>query len=211
MGILPDAQTGTCAVVDVQTSFVPGVVRMSETKMLETMAKESTVGSARKIAFRVIGPKELTELVDVKKEWIPPAFAKSKFIVLATIDGEYAGVCGIRGVLNTVSTEVSEKSRGQGLGKELLKRVIFIARQRGEKLILSNAISTNHPSLKMTARLGFLDIFRFSWRLGDEMMTILPLSTTGWFVVISLRLLRRIDSRVLGHLFTMVQRLMSKT
>src|SRR5437879_5487809 len=107
MGILPDAQTGTCAVVDVQTSFVPGVVRMSETKMLETMAKQSTVGSARKIAFRVIGPKELTELVD--------------------------------------------------------------------------------------------------------MMTILPPSTTGWFVVISLRLLRRIDSRVLGQLFTMVQRLMSKT
>jgi GNAT superfamily N-acetyltransferase len=165
----------------------------------------------RKLEFKVIDSRELGLLKETRELEMSHLFMKSKLLLLATFDGEFVGIAGIRGILNTESTEISERFRGLGVGKVLVMRLALVARERGEKFILSDALVTNLASLRMTARLGFLDIFEFSGSEGVERMTMLPLSTFGWFTVISLRLLRRADPRILGRLFTTIQFLVGKT
>jgi GNAT superfamily N-acetyltransferase len=181
----------------------------TEFRMVGPRASEATLTG--EVKFRVVRPREFREMVDVTAEKIPPGFMRMKFIVLATIDGNFAGACGIRGIMNNLSTEVSERFQGQGLGKKLLKRVILVAHERGEVLISSTALLDNYRSLGLTTRLGFFDIFDFKGHLGVERLTMIPLSTLGWFVVISLRAFRRIDSRILGRFFVTIQYLVSKT
>jgi len=163
-----------------------------------------------KVEFRSIRPEELTSLVDIEGVNLP-LFMRSKVLVLARIDREFVGMCGIRGILNTSSTEVSEKFQGQGIGNELMTRVIDAARKRGEKLILSTAYTTNYRSLRLTQKFGFVNIFVFTGNEVDEMMTILPLSRLGWSAVVLLRLFRRASPRTLGLFYAVVQRLVSKT
>ena len=182
-----------------------------KSELSQTRSRQSAlVHDIGKVEFREIRPDELTSLVDIEGVNLP-LFMRTKVLILARIDRQFVGVCGIRGVMNTLSTEVSEKFQGQGIGNELMTRVTNIARKRGEKLILSTAYTTNYRSLKLTQKFGFLNVFVFTGNEVDEMMTILPLSRLGWSAVVFLRLFRRASPRTLGLFYAVVQRLVSKT
>jgi len=90
-----------------------------------------------------------------------------------------------------------------------LIRLIKIARNRDEKLNLGACGVSNYRSIGNDKSRGFFDMFPFSVDGHKERMVILPLSTTMWFIVISLRLLQKANPVTLGRLYTGAQRAVS--
>jgi len=173
--------------------------------------RSAPVRDLGEVEYSVIRPDELSSVVDMEHVNLSLLYMRSKFLVIARIDREFVGVCGIRGMMNTISAEIREKFQGQGIGNELMTRVIDIARKRGEKFILGAAYLTNYRSLKLTEKFGFINLFVFTGSEVNEMFEILPLSRAGWFSAILLSPLRKANPRALGLLYSLIQRLVSRT
>jgi GNAT superfamily N-acetyltransferase len=164
-----------------------------------------------KLELSEVEPRDYPFLLSIRELKMTQLYVRSKFIVLAEIDGKFAGLCAARGILNVLSSEVLEEFRGQGIGKELLTRTISVARRRAEDLVLVTVEVTNGISVRNVEKRGFLEVFQFNGPSGAEKLLILPLSTLGRALVITLRLFRAINPAVLGGLCGLAQRLLSIT
>lgn len=87
------------------------------------------------------------------------AFLASKILVVGIKDdGCIAAVCGIRSVFNILTLYVCEEWRGRGMGSQILKRMIDVARERCLSFILLGVFYDNVRAFRLYSKLGFKEV-----------------------------------------------------
>ncbi len=90
---------------------------------------------------------------------------------VALVDGEPAGICklairGDRGWIAGIGISLSR--RGQGVGEELMRAVIDVARKRGLRELWLEVLVQNEPALRLYEKLGFEHVRELEvWTLED--------------------------------------------
>lgn len=87
-------------------------------------------------------------------------------LLLATIDGEPAGCCALRPLLNTDHVNACEMKRlfvrrafrGFGLGRQLAERIMDVARQAGYDCVLLDTLDDMEAARALYEELGFEEI-----------------------------------------------------
>lgn len=77
---------------------------------------------------------------------------------VALVDGEPAGICklAIRGDRGWIAgIGISTAHRGQGVGEELMRGVIEVARDRGLRELWLEVLVQNEPAIRLYEKLGF--------------------------------------------------------
>ena len=77
---------------------------------------------------------------------------------VAIVDGEPAGICklGIRGDRGWIAgIGISTAHRGQGVGEELMRGVLDVARDRGLREVWLEVLVQNEPAIRLYEKLGF--------------------------------------------------------
>jgi ribosomal protein S18 acetylase RimI-like enzyme len=106
------------------------------------------------------------------------AFLSSKILVAGVGDeGEVEAVCGIRGVFNILTLYVREWWRGRGIGNQILRKAIDIARERGLGFILLGVSYGNTSALHLYCKFGFKEVVYLK-KSGLKVM-MLPLDLVG--------------------------------
>ena len=77
---------------------------------------------------------------------------------VAVVDGEPAGICklairGDRGWIAGIGISISQ--RGRGIGEELMRGVIDVARERGLRELWLEVLVQNEPAIRLYEKLGF--------------------------------------------------------
>lgn len=87
------------------------------------------------------------------------AFLASKILVVGIKDdGSIGAVCGIRSVFNILTLYVCKQSRGRGIGKQILKKTIDVARQRHLVFILLGVPYRNTRAFRLYFKFGFKEV-----------------------------------------------------
>lgn len=102
------------------------------------------------------------ELRDLPGEYAPPQGA----LLLATVDGEAAGCCALRPLVNTDHVNACEMKRlfvrrafrGLGLGRQLAERIMELARLAGYDCVLLDTLDDMESARALYEDLGFVEI-----------------------------------------------------
>ncbi len=102
------------------------------------------------------------ELAELPGDYAPPRGA----LVLAVVDGAYAGCCAMRPLDTCDYTNASEMKRlyvrkafrGFGLGRQLAERILDAARMAGYDNILLDTLDDMESARALYAELGFKEI-----------------------------------------------------
>lgn len=102
------------------------------------------------------------ELQELPGEYAPPLGA----LLLATVDGEAAGCCALRPLVNTDHVNACEMKRlyvrrafrGFGLGRQLAERIMDLARQAGYGCVLLDTLDDMESARALYEDLGFVEI-----------------------------------------------------
>jgi len=102
------------------------------------------------------------ELAELPGDYAPPRGA----LVLAVVDGAYAGCCAMRPLDNCDYPNASEMKRlyvrkafrGFGLGRQLAERILDAARMAGYDNILLDTLDDMESARALYAELGFEEI-----------------------------------------------------
>jgi len=87
------------------------------------------------------------------------AFLASKILVAGIKDdGSIGAVCGIRSMFNILTLYVCEQSRGRGIGNQILKKTIDVARQRHLVFILLGVPYRNTRAFRLYLKFGFREV-----------------------------------------------------
>lgn len=87
------------------------------------------------------------------------AFLPSKILVVGIKDGGSTGaVCGIRSIFNILTLYVCKQSRGRGIGNQILKKTIDVARQRHLVFILLGVPYRNTRAFRLYFKFGFREV-----------------------------------------------------
>jgi len=87
------------------------------------------------------------------------AFLASKILVVGIKDdGSIGAVCGIRSVFNILTLYVCKQSRGRGIGNQILKKTIDVARQRHLVFILLGVPYRNTRAFRLYFKFGFKEV-----------------------------------------------------
>ncbi len=102
------------------------------------------------------------ELDELPGEYALPQGA----LLLASIDGEAAGCCALRPLVNTDHVNACEMKRlfvrrafrGFGLGRQLAERIMDLARQAGYDCVLLDTLDDMESARALYEDLGFVEI-----------------------------------------------------
>lgn len=102
------------------------------------------------------------ELLSLPGEYAPPQGA----LLLATVDGEAAGCCALRPLVNTDHVNACEMKRlyvrrafrGLGLGRQMAERIMDLARLAGYDCVLLDTLDDMESARALYEDLGFVEI-----------------------------------------------------
>lgn len=102
------------------------------------------------------------ELAALPGAYAPPLGA----LVLATVDGEAAGCCALRPLLDSDHGNAGEMKRlfvrrafrGFGLGRQLVEQILLLARQAGYDCVLLDTLRDMEAARALYQELGFVEI-----------------------------------------------------
>jgi len=121
--------------------------------------------------FMLRYPEEITltesEEKDILKNW---ETHPNKLLLLAFIDGELAGSCGITPVAEHLKTKhrgsfgisVKKKYWGLGIGSLLMQEILIFAKKNGFEQVELGVYADNVRAQKLYARFGFIEWGRLS-------------------------------------------------
>ncbi len=102
------------------------------------------------------------ELQELPGEYAAPMGA----LLLASVDGEAAGCCALRPLVNTDHVNACEMKRlfvrrafrGLGLGRQLAERIMDLARQAGYDCVLLDTLDDMESARALYEDLGFVEV-----------------------------------------------------
>ncbi|GGH87249.1 phosphinothricin acetyltransferase [Pullulanibacillus pueri] len=102
------------------------------------------------------------QTLEERKIWFE-AHGENYPLIVAVIDQEIAGYCSLSpyrpkqayAYTAEISIYLSEKFRGQGIGKPLIKEILDLAKQKGFHTIIAIITGGNEGSVKLHERFGF--------------------------------------------------------
>jgi L-amino acid N-acyltransferase len=102
------------------------------------------------------------QTLDAREEWFKK-FGDKYPLIVAEIDGEIAGYCGLSpynqkaAFAKTVELSIylSDRHRGKGTGKALMEEILTKGKQMGFHTVISGITAGNDVSVKMHEKFGF--------------------------------------------------------
>ena len=115
-------------------------------------------------------------------------FSLSRTLVAGLVfNNTIVAVCGILGMSNYVVIYIDEAYRGQGLGKQILKKTISTAKNQGLVFLTTSMALNNIPSMRLFQKLGFREIMLL--KKVNYAIMMLPLTFTSELLYAFLRTL----------------------
>jgi predicted GNAT family acetyltransferase len=107
-------------------------------------------------------------------------------ILVAGVDDEdrVEAVCGIRGAFNILTLYICERCRGRGIGNQILRKAIDIARERRLEFVLLGVSCDNVRAFHLYRKFGFREVVCL--RKSSLRVMMLPMDPVGEFVYLFL-------------------------
>lgn len=139
--------------------------RLDEAQMLLDYLKTVT-GETR---FLMYDPDEVKYTIEQEKDFIKGHNdSEDKLLLLAFVDGEYAGNCSFQGRAGSrrsahrvgIGIALFQKFTGQGLGKLMLKKLLEEAKKRGYEQAELTVVDGNTKAYRLYESVGFKECGR---------------------------------------------------
>lgn len=90
--------------------------------------------------------------------WAESFLASQILVVGSRNDGSIGAVCGIKSIFNILTLYVCKQCRGQGVGYQILKETIDVARRRHLVFVLLGVPYRNTRAFRLYSKFGFKEV-----------------------------------------------------
>lgn len=140
--------------VEVVEAGDPGGLRDAARLMFEYFS-ETAVEIERPVPERVA---DLPKGLQVECEDLAAAYPRPGLVLVAYVDGEPAGVVGLKASGEVKRLFVRKKHRANGVGRRLMERLHERAAERGMRRIVLDVLPSRTQVIEFYRRLGYADL-----------------------------------------------------